>query len=111
MSFELRPLNKVALVSFLIAKVLGIVGVGLGFVSGLYGAAVLLMTLAGLSILVSIGCSVTQMFLDRNGLEKEDRIKSEVRRLEEVQFELQRKVEELEERRSSLEKVRIRMGA
>jgi hypothetical protein len=96
---EMPRLNIWALVLFIGSKVFGIGGFALGFGSdGIRFTGGCLLGAAFCCLAGSIACCVLQMSKDRVKIEKEEREKTEIRKLENYRYLLEMKIKELEEK-------------
>ena len=96
----MKSLNSAALVAFVIAKLLGIIGVSIGFVHRTYGG----ICLSGSVILLlcSIVLSGIQLSRDRKEGELENEDNNHIRTLQRKKQELQWQIEELENQKIKL---------
>lgn len=97
-------LNRWALGFFVVAKISGAVGVGLGFVGpDHHRMGGWLLGFALCSIFLSVLLCLRQSSLDRADFEREDAEASRLRDLRNRRRDLEREIAELEERRSAVE--------
>lgn len=96
----MKTLNSAALVTFLIAKLLGIVGVSFGFVHRTYGG--ICLSGAIILLLCSITLSGIQLSRDREEGELENEDDNRILMLRRKKQELQWQIEELENQKLKL---------
>lgn len=105
-------LNKFALGAFVTAKIMGMAGVCVGFVGPeyVYLGGFLLKSAFAL-ITCSVIASIVQMRRDRQKFDAEDRERSKLKQLSLVKTELEKEINDLEERRRALQNLLNRRSA
>lgn len=104
---EMPPLNKFALVLMIFAKLLGIVGVSMGFIPELHTIGGYILAASIVSIFGSVGCSLTQTSKDKKKFDAEDEKKKSIKRFNDIKKNLEQEIQALEERRDALKNLKI----
>jgi len=106
----MATLNKVSLTFLVMAKLSGFLGVSLGFLPAYHHYGANLLTLSFLAIAVSIISAIFQLSLDKEVFSKEDEELHRIKSFVEMKKNLEKQIEELEEKKRALLNLGIRKG-
>jgi len=108
---KMQALNKAAIALFIVAKILGLSGVCMGFLGKDYHAiGGYFLSLAMISIFSSVTCSLMQTKKDKKIFLKEDEENKKMKSLEKMKLELKEEIKCLEEKRNSLTNLMLKKG-
>jgi hypothetical protein len=108
---KMAPLNKASLAFLVFAKMLGMLGVGFGFLGkDFFKAGTFLLSAAFFSIAMSITLVLLQSSNEKNKFEKEDDDLKKIRTFNRMKDELEKEILALQEQKNSLQNFVIRKG-
>jgi len=106
---KMQALNKAAIGLFVVAKILGLSGVCMGFLGKDYHMiGGYFLSFAMISIFSSVTCSLIQTKKDKKIFSKEDEENKKIKSLEKMKVELKEEIKFLEEKRNSLTNLMIK---